>query len=67
MKRWLRSRKKKTGSSGTSSAGIDLLVLEGVDTGQKFTIDADEVIIGRRLNEADLTGGVLLRDSTVSA
>ncbi|MFT5442747.1 MAG: pSer/pThr/pTyr-binding forkhead associated (FHA) protein/class 3 adenylate cyclase [Myxococcota bacterium] len=67
VKRWLRSRKKKTGSSGTSSAGIDLLVLEGVDTGQKFTIDADEVIIGRRLNEADLTGGVLLRDSTVSA
>lgn len=67
MKRWLRSRKKKTGSGGGDTPGIELLVLEGVDTGQKFTIDADEVLIGRRLDDEELSVGVLLRDATVSA
>ena len=66
MKRWLRSRKKKTAES-EGRRGIELLVLAGVDTGQKFTIDADEVTIGRVLNDSELTGGVLLHDSTVSA
>jgi pSer/pThr/pTyr-binding forkhead associated (FHA) protein len=66
LKRWLRSRIKKTAES-VDRRGIELLALTGVDTGQKFTIDADEVTIGRLLDESELTGGVLLRDSTVSA
>ena len=67
MKRWLRSRKKKTSADAASHRGIELLVLEGVDTGQKFTIDAEEVAVGRLLDDNELIGGVLLRDATVSA
>jgi pSer/pThr/pTyr-binding forkhead associated (FHA) protein len=66
LKRWLRSGIKKTAES-EDRRGIELLVLAGVDTGQKFTIDADEVTIGRVLDDSELTGGVLLRDATVSA
>ncbi|MCH7868064.1 MAG: FHA domain-containing protein [Myxococcales bacterium] len=46
--------------------GIELLVLEGTDTGQKFTVDANEVMIGRRLGDSELPGAILLHDSSVS-
>jgi pSer/pThr/pTyr-binding forkhead associated (FHA) protein len=47
--------------------GIELLVLEGTDTGQKFTVDSDEVVIGRRLTASELPGGIVLHDPTVSS
>jgi class 3 adenylate cyclase len=47
--------------------GIELLVLEGTDTGHKFSVEGDEVFIGRRLTDAELPGGILLRDATVSS
>ncbi|MBW2292410.1 MAG: FHA domain-containing protein [Deltaproteobacteria bacterium] len=68
MRHWLRSRKKKrTSPIERAEPGLELLVLEGADAGQKFTVDADEVVIGRRLTEAELPGGILLHDATVSA
>ncbi len=68
MRNWLRSRKRqRTSPIEAARPGLELLVLEGADAGQKFTIDADEVVIGRRLTEAELPGGILLHDATVSA
>ncbi|MCP4039039.1 MAG: FHA domain-containing protein [bacterium] len=68
MKRWLRSRKKSEAAAATTTTpGLELLVLEGVDTGQRFSVDAGQTLIGRRLAEAELPGGILLRDATVSS
>lgn len=67
MRRWLRSRNKKTSPGEGKQPGIELLVLEGADTGQKFTVDSDEVMIGRRLAAGELPGGIVLHDATVSS
>ncbi len=44
-----------------------MLVLEGLDAGEVFTVDGDEVMIGRRLADEERGRGVMLKDSTVSA
>jgi class 3 adenylate cyclase len=46
---------------------VELLVLEGVDAGEQFTVDGDEILIGRRLPAAARARGILLKDPTVSA
>jgi pSer/pThr/pTyr-binding forkhead associated (FHA) protein/class 3 adenylate cyclase len=68
VRHWLKSRKRKqTSPIQRAEPGLELLILEGSDAGQKFTIDADEAVIGRRLTDAELPGGVLLHDATVSS
>ncbi len=80
MSRWLRSllnRGDRRGSSSSEGAGeaapvIDLHVIEGSDAGQCFTVDGDEVLIGRDLASAAARmgtpiRGVILHDPTVSA
>ncbi|MBW2230098.1 MAG: FHA domain-containing protein [Deltaproteobacteria bacterium] len=49
------------------SAVVELLVLEGVDAGEQFTVDGDEVLIGRRLPASAKARGILLKDPTVSS
>ena len=46
---------------------LELLAREGEDAGNRFTIDGDEVLVGRRLAESEQARGVLLRDATVSS
>jgi class 3 adenylate cyclase len=46
---------------------LELLVLEGVDAGEVFTVDGDEVVVGRRPPSGRRGRGILLRDPTVSA
>jgi pSer/pThr/pTyr-binding forkhead associated (FHA) protein len=46
---------------------VELLVLEGVDAGEQFTVDGDEVLIGRRLPASAEARGILLKDPTVSS
>ena len=46
---------------------LELLALEGLDAGTRFTLDGDRVLIGRRLDESEQVRGILLRDPTVSA
>jgi pSer/pThr/pTyr-binding forkhead associated (FHA) protein len=46
---------------------LELLVHEGADAGEVFTVDGDEVMIGRRLPEGRHGRGILLKDPTVSA
>lgn len=45
---------------------IELLVIEGEDAGRKFTVDGDEVRIGRGRPQAGRPGAILLSDPTVS-
>ncbi len=80
MRRWFQKRKSRRAKSEsrsstrddaarkTSKPGIlELLVLTGADAGQRFTLSGEETMIGRRLDSAQLRGGILLRDATVSA
>ena len=46
---------------------LELLALEGRDAGQQFTVDGDEVAIGRGKPRSGQTGSVRLTDPTVSA
>ncbi len=45
---------------------LELLVVEGDDTGQQFTLDGPEVRIARGTPQSGRPGDVLLRDPTVS-
>lgn len=45
---------------------IDLLIVDGMDVGQRFTVDGDEAFIGRRVSGTVQTKAVLLRDPAVS-
>jgi pSer/pThr/pTyr-binding forkhead associated (FHA) protein len=69
LSKWLRSwiKQKKQGDSISREPVVELLVLEGVDAGEQFTVDGDEVLIGRRLPQASRSRGVLLKDPTVSS
>ncbi len=82
MRRWLQARKtRKNQGAGRNDDGrsddaarnrsergvFELLVLTGADAGQRFTLTGEETIIGRRLDSAEVRGGILLRDATVSA
>ena len=66
MKHWRRSKRDKA-SGGASPEGLELLVLEGADTGQRFSVDAEQTVIGRQLTEDERPGGILLHDTTVSS
>jgi pSer/pThr/pTyr-binding forkhead associated (FHA) protein len=59
----------KTKSTDLPSGGrvLELLVVEGSDTGQRFTLDLEEMQIGRGTPRAGRPSGVLLRDPSVGA
>lgn len=65
MPDWL-GFKKKSDASDSGSLVLELLVLEGEDTGQQFTIDASEVAITRGKPRSGMPGAILLRDPTIS-
>lgn len=62
---WLGSFKKKH-LEATAEQVLELLVLEGEDAGQKFTIDANNVAIARGTPRSGHPGAILLRDPTIS-
>lgn len=57
----------RSSSKQRKSPVLELLVIEGRDTGCQFTIDDDEVRIGRGVPQPGGTGAILLTDSTVSS
>ena len=66
--RFFRSRVDRDSDDGGQAAPIlELLALEGQDAGTRFTLDGDQILIGRRLDESEQVRGILLRDPTVSA
>ena len=68
MGRFFRSRVDRDSDDGGQAAPIlELLALEGQDAGTRFTLDGDQILIGRRLDESEQVRGILLRDPTVSA
>ena len=46
---------------------LELLARTGMDTGQRFTIDGDETLIGRQRSLDSGSRGIMLRDPTVSS
>ena len=78
MRRWIPRFGRSTpgGSRGSASGSgdgpnthhtLELLVVEGADTGSRFTIDGEEVTIGRSGGEKGLTGEIGLHDPAVSS
>jgi pSer/pThr/pTyr-binding forkhead associated (FHA) protein len=63
---WLRSLLRR-GERPVTGPVVELLVLEGLDAGQRFTVDGAEVVVGRSLPGGRHARGVLLRDPTVSS
>ncbi len=73
MANWLKSMRKppalfgrKRGPSAPKTV-LELLVLEGADAGQQFTVDGAEVRIGRGKPKTGQTGAILLHDKSVSS
>jgi len=62
---WLGSFKKKKDEARPDQV-LELLVLEGEDAGQKFTVDANNVAIARGTPRSGQPGAILLRDPTIS-
>lgn len=67
MSSWLRSLIHRRSDDAALAPVFELLVLEGVDAGEVFTVDGDEVMIGRRLPAGERGRGILLKDPTVSS
>lgn len=69
MSSWFKSliQRRASRPSAEPSLVLELLVLEGLDAGEVFTVDGDEVMIGRRLGYGERGRGVMLKDSTVSS
>ncbi len=73
MRRWIESIKKRAGGSHNGAASVDgftqleLLVIEGDDTGQRFTLDGDVMHVGRRPPDELVQREILLQDTTVSS
>ena len=65
MADWLSPFKKKHRDQEPEQV-LELLVLEGEDAGQKFTIDANNVAIARGVPRSGQPGSILLRDPTIS-
>ena len=66
VRSWLRSRSKTENQRESKDSAIELLVLEGADAGQSFTVDSDVTYLGRHLAQSEVRGGIVLRDATVS-
>lgn len=67
MSSWLRSLIQRRSDEPKLAPVVELLVREGVDAGEVFTVDGDEVMIGRRLPAGEKGRGILLKDPTVSS
>lgn len=69
MSSWLKSliQRRAARPGGETAPVLELLVLEGLDAGEVFTVDGDEVMIGRRLRDEERGRGVKLKDATVSS
>jgi pSer/pThr/pTyr-binding forkhead associated (FHA) protein/class 3 adenylate cyclase len=65
LAKWLPSFGSKQGDAPKTV--LELLVIEGADAGQQFTVDGSEVRIGRGKPKTGQTGTILLRDKSVSA
>jgi pSer/pThr/pTyr-binding forkhead associated (FHA) protein/class 3 adenylate cyclase len=63
--KWLSSFRRKQASAPKTV--LELMVLEGADAGQQFTVDGAEVRIGRGKPKTGQTGTILLHDKSVSS
>ena len=66
MPKWLSSIGRKDAVE-TPKTVLELMVLEGADAGQQFTVDGAEVRIGRGKPKTGQTGAILLYETSVSA
>ncbi len=66
MAKWLPSFGRKQQADAPKTV-LELMVLEGEDAGQQFTVDGPEVRIGRGKPQTGQTGTILLHDTSVSA
>jgi len=62
---WLGSFKKKD-RTGETDQVLELMVLEGEDSGRQFTVDANNVAIARGVPRTGQPGAILLQDPTIS-
>ena len=73
MRRWIESiARRSTGSIDTTIpvdaiGQLELLVVEGDDAGQRFTLDGDIMHVGRRPPNERAQREILLNDTTVSS
>ncbi len=70
MAQWFRasrSRGGKKAKDGPEDLVFELLVLEGEDAGQRFTVDGNVVSIHRGKPSASVPGEIVLTDPTVSS
>ncbi len=66
MPKWLPSIGRKEAAEAPKTV-LELMVLEGADAGQQFTVDGAEVRIGRGKPKTGQTGAILLHETSVSA
>ncbi len=66
MPKWLSSFGSKEAVDAPKTV-LELMVVEGADAGQQFTVDGAEVRIGRGKPKTGQTGAILLHDTSVSA
>ena len=66
MPKWLPSIRRNE-RDGREKTVLELMVLEGVDAGQQFTVDGPEVRIGRGKGKTRRTGAIFLHDPSVSS
>lgn len=60
---WDRGQQKQE----AAPMALELLARTGMDAGQRFTIDGDEILIGRKLSPTQESRGIMLHDPTVSS
>jgi len=64
---WFQTLIENRREDPTQSVVLELMVLEGADAGQQFTVDGAEVLIGRGKPTVGRTGAIFLHDRTISS
>jgi pSer/pThr/pTyr-binding forkhead associated (FHA) protein len=65
--KWLDTFRRSGDRAGVEATVLELMVIEGADAGQQFTVDGPHVTIGRGKPQTGQTGSIFLHDTTVSA
>lgn len=65
MSTWLTAWRNRE-DQGSASGIIELLVVAGADAGDRFTLEGDEVLIGRGEPESGQIGAIRLTDRSIS-
>ena len=65
MSTWLTAWRNRE-DQGSASSIIELLVIAGADAGDRFTLEGDEILIGRGEPESGQVGAIRLTDRSIS-